>query len=87
MLTCVCCVVSEVLHTHSMCNNPHIGVYTVCMVYGGITDSEHTIYIHTPIGVSDFSQYFPRKMLLRQQYVFSSPTYSDEVLVYNLKLT
>ena len=45
---------------HPMCRNPYIGVCTVCMVYGGKT--EHTLYMHTPIGVSDFSQYVPRNI-------------------------
>ena len=45
-----------------MCNNPDNEVHmcTVCMVYGGKT--EHTLFIHASIFVSDLFQYICKKM-------------------------
>ena len=58
ILTCVCYVVSEVLHNASihMCNNPDIEVHTVCMVYGGKTECAIIMSIHAPVCVSAFSK-------------------------------
>ena len=89
ILTCVCCVVSEMLHITSiqMCNNPVIEIHSVCIVYGRKT--ECTIicpYIHLYVHVSDFSRVC-RKIPIKQQYVSQKPAYYDEVLVYSLKFS
>ena len=40
ILTCVCCVLSEMLHITSiqMCNNPDIEIHTVSIVFGRKTE-------------------------------------------------